>query len=278
MLVKNPGFTAGRRAHAGAGHRRQHRAVLGGQWRAAEPAAVSATRRVGDAAREQAELSRADRFRIPTSATGRETTTRSPRWRSGAQLRFQPDGHRRGRTGERRVHLLGFLSGAGREADASAACSPRKKTRSAPAPVALISEGFWKRKFEFRAGHPGQEHHARRQGLHHRRRHPREFPLCRFRASAQSDVYVPIGQWSNPLLHATRRWPGNPRHRPAQAGRDDRAGARRHGASHAQSRGGLSGRGQRHQRKSRCRSRSRWSAMSGRSCCWCFWPRSASFF
>ena len=108
-------------------------------------------------------------------------------------------------------------------------------------PLALVSEGFWKRKL-------GSEPDVLGKSLTLDGRQyaivgviPESFHLLipSFRDSA---VYVPIGQWNNNLLDEPRRGARHSWHWPAQARGHHRAGTGRYGHGHAQPGGSVPGR------------------------------------
>jgi len=77
----------------------------------------------------------------------------------------------------------------------AAAISAPKKTARARAPWRSLANGLWKRKFACVAGGSGKKHHAELQsytivGV----------AQARIPGISPSDVYVPIGQWTDPTF------------------------------------------------------------------------------
>ena len=67
----------------------------------------------------------------------------------------------------------------------------RRRGCSRPWQVVILSDGFWKRHFGGRAGRDRPDAHARRRGLHHRRRHAGAL-LGDFVGDRRRDLWVPL--------------------------------------------------------------------------------------
>ncbi len=116
------------------------------------------------------------------------------------------------------------------------------------APVALISEGLWRRKFNAAPNILGQTVTLDGKTFSIIGIIPASLHL-RIPGFRDQDVYAPIGQWGNAILMSRGAGLGFPRHRATQTRHNSCAGSRRHEEGHAQSRCSLPRCGSRYRRQ-----------------------------
>jgi hypothetical protein len=125
----------------------------------------------------------------------------------------------------------------------------RDKDGLGAAPVALLAEGFWQRRFGSARDIIGKQIIMKRRRLHHRRRIARQLPLPRLRLCRHQGCVRSRRPDQRSLLLSPRRPQGHGCNRAIEARRVAGSSASRYGSDHPQSGRGLSQRRQGHWRR-----------------------------
>ena len=219
-------------SHAGARHRREHRALFRGERRAAQSAPVPAAGSPGGHLRQEQRVFALFHLLSEFSRLGAQPAL-FLRYRGLSPGELQPDRHGRPRTRESGNGLRGFLLRTWCEPRCGPPATPRGR------PCGRTAGGARQRRIlatEIRlfAGRSRKNADPRRRGLHRGGRDSGGFSLSerQFSGERRLCAHRPVERFD---LSRPAHWHGHGRGGPAQAGSDAPAGPDRHGQRGARS-------------------------------------------